>query len=47
MLKLTVRTLCSTAHIGLTEINEFPVIDYGRDLKHPGVESHKMLADTL
>ena len=42
MLKLTTRSLRE-----ITEINDFEIKDYGRDLKHPGIESHKALAEQL
>ncbi len=44
MLKLTTRNLCKTANIELIEIDKFLSIDYGRDLKHPGTNSHSALA---
>jgi len=45
IIKDAVRAMCYDTE--LVEINNFEIIDVGRDLKHPGIESHLKIAKSL
>jgi hypothetical protein len=42
-----IRSLLESHNVKVIEIQQLPVVDYGRDLKHPGIESHKLIANQV
>ena len=47
--KLAIQKICDDKGINFLceDIENFPIVDYGRDLLHPGIESHKVFAGEL
>jgi hypothetical protein len=39
--------LLKSYDVPIFEINQIPFDDYGRDLKHPGIKSHQVIADQV
>lgn len=45
--KTLILNLCKAYNIDVVEINNFDILDLGRDLKHPGIESHNKLFEDI
>ena len=45
--KMTVLAVLKSYSVSVVEIENFPVIDVGRDLKHPGINSHQQIANQV
>jgi hypothetical protein len=47
ILKNNILSLLTSHNIRIIDVKDVPVIDYGRDLKHPGIESHKLISNQI
>lgn len=47
ILRNSVLALLESHNIKVIEIENITTVDYGRDLKHPGIQSHQLVADTV
>lgn len=47
ILRQTTLAMLESHNIKVIEIKNIDTVDYGRDLKHPGTQSHQLVADTV
>jgi hypothetical protein len=47
LVRTEILALLKSYNVPIFEINQIPFDDYGRDLKHPGIKSHRLIADQV